>query len=152
MKGGGGVRGFKHVLIKDAKHMSIPTQLPTRSSKGSAGYDFYSKETITIKAGESHLFWTDVSSYMLEDEVLYLFVRSSIGIKKGLVLKNGTGVIDSDYTGNIGICLFNQSKEPVTIEKGERIAQGCFHKFLTAECDFITTNTRVGGFGSSGTH
>ena len=146
------MRGFKHVLIKDAKHLNVSTQLPTRGSSGSAGYDFYSKETITIQPQQSHLFWTDVSSYMLSDEVLYIFVRSSIGIKKGLVLKNGTGVIDSDYTGNIGICLFNQTKEPVVIELGERIAQGVFHKFLLANNDLTLNNERNGGFGSSGTH
>ena len=143
------MRGFKHCLIKDTKHPTVPTQLPIRADKRSAGYDFFSKETMTIQPRESHLFWTDISSYMLDDEVLYIHVRSSIGIKKGLVLKNGTGVIDASYEGNIGICLFNQTNEPVTIELGERIAQGCFHKYLVADNDRTLHNEREGGFGSS---
>lgn len=143
------VRGFKHTLIKDTKHASVPTQLPIRADKRSAGYDFFSKETVVIQPKESHLFWTDVSSYMLDDEVLYLHVRSSVGIKKGLILKNGTGVIDASYEGNIGICLLNLSNEPVTIELGERIAQGCFHKYLVADDDKTLHNEREGGFGSS---
>ena len=88
---------------------------------------------------------------MLPDEVLMLYVRSSIGIKKGLVLANGTGIIDSSYyPNNIGICLFNTSNIPVKILKGDRIAQGIFMKYLTADNDEVLNKSRKGGFGSSG--
>lgn len=144
-------RGFKEV-IKPVRE--VPTQLPTRADAGSAGYDFYSKQDALIPAGETFTFITDVKAFMQPDEVLYIHVRSSIGIKKGLVLANTTGVIDSSYyenpsnDGNIMIALKNTESHPVLIMAGERIAQGVFHKFLTAGDN--PTGERTGGIGSSG--
>jgi dUTP pyrophosphatase len=146
------VRGFEFV---DEKHKKGDDgQLPLRATKTSAGYDFYSNETIIIPPFNKHVFWTNVKAYMQENEVLQLYVRSSIGIKKGLVLANGTGIIDADYysnadnDGNIGICLSNNSDCLVTIEKGERIAQGIFLSFLVADnCN--SENERNGGIGST---
>jgi len=146
-------RGFEIVrenFIKNNKK----TQLPTRGSKDSAGYDFYAKENKILKTGESHVFWTDVKAYMQPGEVLKLFVRSSIGIKKGLVLANTTGIIDRDYysndsnDGNIGICLRNITNENQVIQKGERIAQGIFEKFLESD-NGNTEESRIGGIGST---
>ena len=71
------------------------------------------------------------------------------------MLKNTTGVIDSSYYanpsnyGNIGICLYNNSNVPVTIENQERIAQGVFQKYLVADEDNALHAERTGGFGSS---
>ena len=148
-------RGFEFVekqFMKGTENGAIPT----RNDKGSAGYDFYTPITVTIKPHESQLIWTNIKSYMLEDEVLELHVRSSIGIKKGLMLKNVTGIIDSTYysnpdnDGNIGICLYNNSEKEVTLEKGDRIAQGVFHKYLIVDNDEPLNERRVGGIGSSG--
>lgn len=149
------VRGFKEV-IKDHKKKDYPTILPVRGDVGSAGYDFYSKETVTIQPGEQHLFWTDVKAYMQQDEFLSIHVRSSIGVKKGLVLANITGIADSSYfsnpsnDGNIGICLKNTTNEVVQILEDERIAQGIFSKYLVADEDNALHAERSGGFGSSG--
>lgn len=150
------VRGFEEVDKQHLKQPNVTTILPVRGDKGSAGYDFYSKdETVVIQPDESHLFWTDVCAYMQEDEVLVVHVRSSIGIKKGLMLKNTTGIIDSSYYanpsngGNIGICLYNNSNESVTIEPYDRIAQGIFQKYLTTDEEVPLHNERIGGFGSS---
>lgn len=146
-------RGFEEVNYTHKKH-DLETILPTRGSKNSAGYDIYSKETANIAPGTQHIFWTDIKSYMLKGEVLQLYVRSSIGIKKGLVLANGTGIIDQDYfenpknDGNIGVCLRNESNEYQTIEKGDRIAQGIFIKFLPAD-NIISDKDRNGGIGST---
>ena len=98
------IRGFKPIETEKMKFPLTETMLPKRADKGSAAYEFYSKEPVTIPSNQSHLFWTDLQSYMLEDEVLKIYVRSSIGIKKGLILKNGTANIDSSYEGNIGNC------------------------------------------------
>jgi len=149
------LRGFKEVH-KDHKKKDYPTILPKRGSKGSAGYDFYSKETVTIDSGKQHLFWTDVKAYMQEDEVLNVHVRSSIGVKKGLTLANTTGIIDFDFfenksnDGNIGICLKNTTNRSVQILEDERIAQGIFSKYLVADEDNALHAERSGGFGSSG--
>jgi dUTP pyrophosphatase len=146
------IRGFEFVDNKFKK--GDDGQLPLRATKTSAGYDFYSNETVKIVPLRKHVFWTNVKAYMQPNEVLQLYVRSSIGIKKGLVLANGTGIIDADYysnkdnDGNIGICLFNSSDCLVTIEKGERIAQGIFLPFLVADnCN--SENERNGGIGST---
>ena len=93
---------------------------------------------------------------MEQDEVLLLFVRSSIGIKRHLALANGTGVIDSSYynnegnEGNIICALYNYGNETQCIKQGERIMQGVFVKYLTVENDIVTGSQRKGGIGSSG--
>ena len=90
---------------------------------------------------------------MQDDEFLMLDVRSSMGGK--FMLANTIGIIDSDYysnennDGNIGIFLKNISNEVQTIERGSRIAQGIFTKYLITETD-NATNTRKGGWGSTG--
>ena len=149
-------RGFEIIKDEHRKHSDIEIQLPTRGDSRSAGYDFYSNETVVLQPKQSHLFWTDVKSYMLDDEVLSIHVRSSIGTKKDLMLKNTTGIIDSSYyenvsnDGNIGICLVNMGDKIQKIEKCERIAQGIFTKYLIADDDICLKLERTGGFGSSG--
>ena len=147
-------RGFREVR-KQFKKFEEKTQLPVRADAKSAGYDFYAKEDYVIAPNKTYVFWTDVKAYMLDDEVLMLYVRSSIGIKKGVRLANGTGVIDASYynnpsnDGNIGIALHNTSKKPVVIKKGDRIAQGLFMKYLVADKDETLKTERTGGIGSS---
>lgn len=89
------LRGFE--VVKDSMRKTKgEIILPKRATKHSAGYDFYLPEDVTIPAhGTSKMIPTDVKAYMQENEVLMLYVRSSIGIKKGLVLSNGTGIIDA---------------------------------------------------------
>jgi len=86
------IRGFEIVSDEHRKHENV--QLPLRGSEDSAGYDFYSNETHIIEPGDQKVFWTDIKAYMQKGEVLKIYVRSSIGIKKGLRLANQTGVID----------------------------------------------------------
>lgn len=149
-------RGFEIIKDEHRKHSDVEIQLPTRGDSRSAGYDFYSNETVVLQPKQSHLFWTDVKSYMLDNEVLSIHVRSSIGTKKDLMLKNTTGIIDSSYyenpsnDGNIGICLVNMGDKIQKIEKGERIAQGVFTKYLIVDEDTCLKSERTGGFGSSG--
>jgi dUTP pyrophosphatase len=148
------IRGFEIVSETKRKFTNETITLPTRSTKKSAGYDFYSNDTITIKPLEKFAFFTDVKSYMKDDEYLEIVPRSSIGIKKDLALSNTIGVIDSDYysnpenDGNIIISLRNLGKSDITIEKGERIAQGIFKKYLVADSG-NSENERTGGVGST---
>lgn len=149
------MRGFE-IVKEEMRKTKGEITLPTRGSKVSAGYDFYSPVDIILKPNEKTCVWSDVKAYMQEGEVLLLFVRSSIGIKKGLALSNGTGVIDADYysnssnDGNIGIALYNYSDKIVEIKKGERICQGVFIPFLEAD-NGNTDKKRIGGIGSTGT-
>lgn len=147
------IRGFE--AVKDSALVwLVKPQLPTCATQHSAAYDFYSPCDRAINPKRIGMVWTDIKAYMQPGEVLMMFVRSSIGIKKGLTLANGTGIIDADYysnpdnDGNIGICLYNRTDETVFIEKGERIAQGIFMPFLRADSGNLDA-FRVGGIGSS---
>ena len=130
--------------------------LPTRSDKGSAGYDFYLPKDVTLLPGHHEVVFTNVKAYMPDDEVLLVLVRSSLAIKQGLQLQNQVGVIDASYygnegnDGNIGIALSNPTGKTVQLAQGERIAQGIFTKYYLAEDDAPTTEERKGGIGSSG--
>ena len=145
------MRGFEIVPSEYRKHPGLSITLPSRSDDRSAGYDFYLPELILIPPNGTVTVWTDVCAYMQPDEVLMLYVRSSIGIKKGIVLANGTGIIDSSYyPNNIGIALHNTTDKNIALMKGDRIAQGVFMKYLVADDDNVLNATRKGGFGSSG--
>lgn len=130
--------------------------LPTRADSGSAGYDFYSTERVEIKPNQMVKIHTYIKASMGLDEVLMLYVRSSIGIKRNLMLCNGTGVIDSTYynnpdnEGDIICALYNYGTETQVIEAGERMVQGVFLKYLTVENDKPINKSRCGGIGSSG--
>ena len=130
--------------------------LPTRNDKGSAGYDFYTPNSFTIQPNACYMFKTNIKVQMEQDEVLLLYIRSSIGIKRKLILSNGTGVIDAtfynnpDNEGNISCALYNYGDEPQTINAGERVMQGVFVKYLTIDDDKPLNKTRTGGIGSSG--
>ena len=137
-------RAFPHIEIK----------LPTRATKFSAGYDICTPSRIVIPSGESAKIATDIKARVKEDEVLLLFVRSSVGIKKNVVLMNGTGVIDADYysnpdnDGNIMLALYNYGEETAIFNAGDRICQGIFVKYDIVEDDNVAAE-RVGGIGST---
>ena len=84
----------------------------------------------------------------------FVFARSGLGIRHGLTLSNGVGVIDSDYRGEISVGLVNLSDKAYTIEPGERIAQLCIlpvMQFRAVEAEQLgDTGRGSGGFGSTG--
>lgn len=147
-------RGFE--IAKGFENKSI--NLPKRSTKNSAGYDIEAAEDCTIpsfKLGQKPtLVKTGIKAYMESDEVLILANRSSNPGKKGLILANSIGVIDSDYYGNpdndghIMFAFYNIKEEDIEIKKGERIGQGIFQKYLTVDDD-NAEGKRAGGFGST---
>jgi len=145
------VRGFEVVSSYQNKMIN----LPKRQTLHSAGYDIESAETVVIHPQEVKLVKTGLKAYMQPDEVLQVYIRSSIPINKGLMMANNVGIIDSDYynneknEGHIMIPLYNFSKNPVIINKGDKIAQGIFIKYLTTDNDEPVERIRAGGFGSS---
>lgn len=148
------IRGFELVKEEARQNKVKCILLPKRSTKNSAGYDFFLPKNIAILPHSTILLWTDVKAYMQEDEVLQLHIRSSIG-KRGITLSNCTGIIDSDFysnpsnDGNICIMLRNMTDEIVELMGGEKIMQGIFTKFLLADND-NATEERIGGIGSTG--
>ena len=146
-------RGF--MIVKGYEDKNI--NLPIRSTLNSAGYDIEAAEDIKIqpfKLGDKPtLVSTGLKVYMNDDECLFLFNRSS-GPKKGLVLANSVGLIDSDYfenkdnDGHIFFAFYNFNDEDIVIKKGDKIGQGVFSKYLKVDND-ISTGERMGGFGST---
>lgn len=143
-------RGFELV----SKYAGEDYLLPRRETAHAAGYDLKAAETVTIQPCEIKLIPTGLKAYMQEDEVLYLYDRSSNPIKQGLVLINSVGVIDSDYynnPSNEGL-MFGQFKniteKPITVVAGTRIMQGVFSKYLVVDND-VAGGERTGGFGST---
>ena len=143
------VRGFEVV-----SRMETPVKLPTRGSIHSAGYDIYTYDTYEIKPKQSVLIRTGIKAYMLPDEYLDLRVRSSLGIKRQLMLATGASVIDADYynnpdnEGEIMVVLYNYGDTTQTIEAGEHIVQGIFSNYWLGDND-CTTAVRTGGTGST---
>lgn len=147
-------RGFE--IAKGFEKYDI--NLPVRSTKNSAGYDIEAAEDCTIPAfrlgQKPTLVKTGLKAYMQSDEVLILANRSSNPGKKGLILANSIGVVDSDYYGNLDndghimFAFYNIKDEDILIKKGDRIGQAIFQKYLIIDED-IAEGERTGGFGST---
>lgn len=144
-------RGFE--IVKGYENITI--NLPKRQTLYSAGYDIESCEECRLKPNEVKLVSTGLKAYMQEDEVLKIYIRSSMAVKKNVNLANQVGIIDADYydnptnDGHILIPLYNFSKDLLIINKGEKIAQGIFEKYLLIDEDNPKEEFRKGGFGSS---
>lgn len=149
-------RLFKIVEDAHRKHSNVDIVLPRRGTLESSGYDFYLPIDVNLQPGERTMIALDVKAQMNTGEVLLLFIRSSVGIKKGLMITNGTGVIDGDYYGNIGndgnihVALVNTTGKPVMLSKGDRVAQGIFMNYLITDDDKPLSEERIGGIGSTG--
>lgn len=130
-------------------HTEDDRLLPVRATKNSVGYDFVSPDDYAIEPGKLIIIDSGVSCEFSDDLWLGIYGRSSF-VRKGLINRLGVGIIDSDYhaTGNnISIVLKNVTSHVIMINKGDAIAQGIFHKVITAG-DEVTTE-RTGGFGST---
>ena len=129
---------------------------PYRGTKYSAGYDFISPIEIIIPAHGMAKIPTGIKAQMNEDEVLYIYSRSSIGFKTAIRLSNVVGVVDCDYynnpdnEGHIFIKFFNPTNEDYQIHIGDKIAQGIFTKYLIVDDEEEIEIERSGGLGSTG--
>ena len=131
--------------------------LPQFATAGSAAMDLHAcvDAPVTLKAGERAVIPTGLAMALPSSGyVALVFARSGLGIKKGVCLSNGVGVIDSDYRGEIAVGLVNLSAEDYTVQPGDRIAQLVILPFLAAEFDeaeqLDDTARGAGGFGSTG--
>ena len=128
-------------------------KLPERATKGSAGYDFVSPLTFTLKPGETIKIPTGIRCEMNIDWVLMLYPRSGLGCKYGLNLMNQTGIVDSDFyysdnEGHIFVKLKNNGDKECTIREGDNVVQGVFLEYGITIDDEVT-GIRNGGFGST---
>lgn len=138
------------------KKLHPNAQLPTYGSAYAAGADLYAclDAPVTIAPGE--IFWvpTGIALEVPEGCAGLIYARSSMGAKRGLAPANKVGVVDSDYRGEIRVVLLNHSKQPQTVEPGERVAQFLITPVVTAdyvEAESLNDTDRgIGGFGSTG--
>lgn len=131
--------------------------IPKQATAGSAGYDLCACIDVpqTIEPGERCIFPSGLAAEIPAGTAGFVFTRSGLGIKKGIHVTNGVGVIDSDYRGEIRIGLHNLSAEPYTVQPGERIAQMIIMPYFAPVIEEVTSLTETdrgaGGFGSTGT-
>ena len=131
--------------------------IPKQATAGSAGYDLCAcmDAPQTIEPGERCVFPSGLAAEIPAGTAGFVFTRSGLGIKKGIHVTNGVGVIDSDYRGEIQIGLHNLSAAPYTVPPGERIAQMIIMPYFAPVIEEVTSLTETdrgaGGFGSTGT-
>ncbi len=153
-------RGFEKISfeqfamnIKNDKLLYQEYLLPKRATKNSCGYDFLAIEDMILHPGEIKKIPTGYKAKFMEDEMLLLVVRSSMGFKYNVRMCNQVGVIDSDYynnssnEGHIWVALQNEGTDDYEIKKGMAYCQGIFTKFLT--CGDLVEDERTNGFGST---
>lgn len=127
---------------------------PYRATKHAVCYDCFSPIDVTIDPQSTELVFTNFKAYCNSDEGFILASTSGLG-KKGIILANGIGIVESDYAdnetndGNIGFLLHNLNKTPYEVKKGDKIGQIFFFKFLTVDDDVQSEVVRKGGFGST---
>lgn len=130
-------------------------RIPQYSTEGAACFDLFScDETIIISAKEAAAIRIGVSFDIPEGYVMKLYSRSGHGFNHGLRLVNGTGIIDSDYRGEVGVKLFNDSCIDYVVKRGDKIAQGEIvpvYEAMFVPTDVLSETKRgTGGYGSTG--
>lgn len=139
------------------KKLKENAKIPQRATNGSAGMDLYAciSESVTLAPGQLTVIPTGIAIELPDNTcAAFLYARSGLGVKHGICLSNGVGVIDSDYRGEVCVGLCNVSDKPYVIEPFERVAQMVIAPVLTpeiTEVDELSDTARgEGGFGSSG--
>lgn len=128
--------------------------IPTRKTKESAGYDLEALGSYKIGPGAVVVISTGLKACMNPGEVLKLYIRSSIAIKRKLLLVNSVGIIDADYynnpdnEGEIFFQFINLSPVAIELAKGDTIGQGIIKPYLKTSDD-SACGERLGGFGST---
>lgn len=144
-------KDFKNI---DTKYEDII--IPIRSTKFSAGYDFYMPYDLTVKKNEVVLIPTGIKVMLNSDEFLGIYIRSSLGFKYNLRMCNQVGIIDSDYynnpsnEGHIFVKLKNEGDNDIILKKYDRYVQGIIQKYYIVDNENEIEDIRVGGIGSSG--
>ena len=145
---------MKPMLLK-IKRLDGAVSLPAQATGRAAGFDLASAVDIEIPPGGIRLVGTGLVIGVPDGYFLGIFARSSVPLKRGLMVANGVGVIDADYCGpadEIKIQVLNVTDAPVKVLRGERLAQGIVLPCPIIEWEEVTelTSPTRGGFGSTG--
>ncbi|QDW66602.1 dUTP diphosphatase [Luteimonas granuli] len=132
--------------------------LPTHATGGSAGMDLRAAidGPLTLAGGDTALVPTGIAIHIADPGLCAMVLpRSGLGHRHGLVLGNGTGLIDADYQGPLMVSLWNRSRDSYVVQPGDRIAQLVLLPVVRAELRVVDTFERsargTGGFGHTGT-
>jgi dUTP pyrophosphatase len=129
--------------------------IPRYAKGGDAGADIYSRIDITLAPGERALVPTGIAIALPDGYVALVHPRSGLAIKHGVTMVNSPGTVDAAYRGELQCILINHDpSEPVTLKRGDRIAQLVFQKVERAEFIEVAhlpgSGRGDGGFGSTG--
>jgi dUTP pyrophosphatase len=129
--------------------------LPVYSSTGAAAFDLAAADDLEIPPRQIRLIGTGLVVQVPEGYFLAIVARSSTPLKRGLIVANGVGVVDSDYCGptdEVKIQVLNFTDEPVSVARGDRLAQGMILAAPRVEWEETaeTIGPARGGFGSTG--
>ncbi len=133
-------------------------KLPEYATPMSAGFDLRAnlEGPITLKAGDRMLIGTGLYIALTPGYEAQVRPRSGLALKKGITVLNAPGTVDADYRGEVGVILYNASKEDFVIEPGERIAQMVIAKYTQIVWEEVEeldeTERGAGGYGHSGTN
>ena len=133
-------------------------KLPENQTSGSAGYDLAAciEKEVTMEPGQTHMVGSGIAIALPPGYAAFVYARSGLGIKHGIIPANCVGVIDSDYRGEIIVALKNTSTKAFTVTPGDRIAQlvitKCELPELIQSNELEETNRGAGGFGSTGSN
>ena len=138
------------------RRLRASVRLPEYQTPGAAGFDLAASEDVVVAPHAIALVPTGLVIAVPDGYFLGVFARSSMPLRRGLIVSNGVGVIDADYCGTtdeIKIQVLNVIGDPVTIRAGDRIAQGLFIPVARASWDETNDDLRAGsrgGFGATG--
>ncbi len=143
--------------ILKVKKLRNNAVIPKRATPGSAGMDLYAciDEEIPLVPGKLAVIPTGIAIELpSKNYMANIYARSGLGVKHGICLSNGVGVIDSDYRGEVCVGLCNVSDKEYTVTPGERIAQLVIAPVSIMEVEEVQslddTQRGAGGFGSTG--
>lgn len=140
-------------FVRLASNPDLP--LPARATEHAAGYDIRAAESVVLAPGEIRLVPTGLRMELPEGVECQVRPRSGLALKHGITLPNSPGTIDPDYRGELRVIMQNTGRQPVELDRGERIAQLVFARFeapTVVEVDAVgVTGRGEGGFGSTGT-
>ncbi|NND84402.1 MAG: dUTP diphosphatase [Acidimicrobiia bacterium] len=129
--------------------------LPTRAHAGDAGLDLRASESVSLDPGARSLVPTGLAVAIPEGYAGLVVPRSGLAVRHGIGVVNGPGLIDAGYRGELKVILVNHGEEPVSFDRGERIAQLVVVPVLVGEVvevdELPDTDRGAGGFGSTGT-
>lgn len=145
---------IKYKVNLKIKKLNDEAVIPEYQTKGAAGFDFHSTDSVVLYPNDTALVSTGLAFAVPEGFELQVRPRSGLSAKTGLRVANAPGTVDSDYRGEVKIIITNTGFVPQHIKKGDRIAQGVLCPVYQAVFDVIDdldeTERGSGAFGSTG--